>query len=174
MSDRRGTDASLVGEGRTLEADDDHAEHTTGDALWVESTVEDGTEGRRDILDVETDDDQPSTHVDERHRRHELRGDLADGLDASDDDQGDQRGKYKTEDECCEVRTERTVLTSGDRADLGEGLVRLEHPPPTTPKSMIATANRPVMMATGIRPSLRKATFRYWNGPPWTTPFSSM
>src|SRR5699024_8503115 len=127
VGDRRRTDTGLIGEGRALEADDHDADDAAGDALRVERAGEDLADGVGDVRVVEPEDEQAGDDVEDRHTGNQLVGDLRDGADAAEDDQGDENGEDDSEDERGEGAGQDAVVASGGGAHLGEGLVGLEY-----------------------------------------------
>src|SRR5699024_8697176 len=127
VGDRRRTDTGLVGERRTLEADDHDTDDAAGDALRVERAGEDLAGGVGDVRVVEPGDEQAGGAVEERHAGNQFAGELREGADAAENDERDEDGEDESEDEWGEGAGQDAVVAAGGGAHLGEGLVGLEH-----------------------------------------------
>src|SRR5699024_11510933 len=99
VGDRRRTDTGLVGERRTLKADDHDTDDAAGDALRVERAGEDLADGEGDVRVVEPEDEQAGDDVEDRHAGNQFVGYLRDGADAAEDDERDEDGEDDSEDE---------------------------------------------------------------------------
>ena len=93
--ERRGAHAGLVGEDAALEAElqsecHRRADSTAGSACGSERAFDDLTDRFAEVLTVDADDNQAAHHIEERHNGDKLLAHPGNGLDAAQDDDGDE------------------------------------------------------------------------------------
>ena len=95
MRNGRGAQAGFVGEHASGDPEaNGRGDRGTGEPAGGcggrECVREDQAEGRRDIDDVDQNDDERGADVEHHHGRYQLAGDLADPPDAADQDDADE------------------------------------------------------------------------------------
>ncbi len=102
---RRGNDGTralsgLVGEDAALDAHrNGGADDAAADRVDAEGVRDDGGEHRRDVLDMECDDDEGKEDVSRRHERRDDGGDIGNSPDAAEDNDPEDRRQGDAGDE---------------------------------------------------------------------------
>ena len=132
MGDGAGAKTCLIGENAPgnalLHAQKEAAHNAAGDGGGLEGTLENGGEDRGNGLDSGNDDAKRQNHIQQSHQGHQLLADLADALDAADENQTYHQADDDADDETAggnlgggeqaEVQ-QRRVDGGGDGVDLG-------------------------------------------------------
>ncbi len=114
-----GTDTCLIGERGALEALDQGADEAAGNTQAGECPGEDLAECPADLVEIDHQDDEGSTDIQDAHERDDLFGHACDGLDATDDNGEHDDREYDAGDPA-------RVVTD-DAGDLRMCLIGLEH-----------------------------------------------
>ena len=103
VGDGAGAEAGLIGEDAAgnalLHTEEDAADGTAGEGLWVKCTADDGGQHRREAPVVDDHDAQCQHDVEQCHKRHQLLGHAADALDAAQQHHSHHHGHHHAHDE---------------------------------------------------------------------------